>query len=107
MQLPDFALVEFDWDPGNRDKCEAHGLTREEVERLFRGSVLVLDDPAHSMVERRFQAIGRTADGRFAFIVFTLRECDGRTLVRPVSARYMHRKEIARHERQAPAHPDH
>ena len=35
------------------------------------------------------------------FIAFTLRKLDGTTLIRPVSARYMHRKEVARYEKSS------
>ncbi|WP_319941575.1 BrnT family toxin [Rhodopseudomonas palustris] len=49
----------------------------------------------------RFKAIGRTEAGRMVFVVFTLRTLRERTLIRPISARYMHRKEIAAYEEEA------
>ena len=44
------------------------------------------------------RAIGTTAAGRYVFLVFMLRQIDGETQLRPISARYMHQKEIAHHE---------
>lgn len=60
-----------------------------------------MEDLAHSGDEARFRAVGRTSADRVAFVAFTYRTVEGRTLVRPISARYMHRKEIERYERQA------
>jgi uncharacterized protein len=44
--------------------------------------------------------VGRNPDGRHVFIVFTIREKDGKRFLRPISARYMHQKEIDHYERQ-------
>lgn len=52
--------------------------------------------------EERFNAIGRNALGRYLFIAFTFRMKDDGTLIRPISARYMHQKEIDHYERQTP-----
>lgn len=43
-------------------------------------------------------AIGRTQSGRYVFLVFMLRRAHDGTLIRPISARYMHSKEIAYYE---------
>ncbi|MFL9501466.1 BrnT family toxin [Rhodopseudomonas palustris] len=91
----------FDWELGNRAKCAKHGVTVAEIEGLFRGPISVFPDPAHSLSEERFKAIGRTETGRMVFVVFTLRTRSDRTLIRPISARYMHRKEIAAYEEEA------
>ncbi|EJW09659.1 Uncharacterized protein DUF497 [Rhodovulum sp. PH10] len=91
----------FDWDVGNRTKCERHGVTIAEIEDLFRRPVRVAPDPAHSTHEERFKAIGRTEAGRFVFLVFTLRRRGRHTLLRPISARYMHAKEVRHHEEEA------
>jgi uncharacterized protein len=85
----------FDWDAGNSAKCQKHGLTLADIESLFSRRVLIVKDEANSEAEQRFRAIGVTASGRHAFVVFTWR---GKTL-RPLSARYMHRKEISRYEK--------
>ena len=41
-----------------------------------------------------------TGAGRYVFLVFMLRKIDGQTLLRPISARYMHQKEIDHYESQ-------
>lgn len=48
--------------------------------------------------EPRMRAIGTTSAGRYVFLVFMLRTIDGVTKLRPISARYMHEKEIAHYE---------
>lgn len=42
--------------------------------------------------------IGKTRSGRYVFLVFPLRTIRGRALIRPISARYMHKKEVIRYE---------
>ncbi len=96
----DLAVVGFDWDKGNRDKCRKHGVPLAAIESVFDGPTAVFPDPAHSEAEERFKAIGRTEDGREVFIVFTLRKQDAVTLIRPLSARYMHRKEVEHYEKE-------
>ena len=91
----------FDWVRGNRNKYQKHGVSIAVIESLFRGSIAVLPDPAHSAREERFKAIGRAEDGRSVLIVFTLREHDGVRLIRPISARYMRRKESEYYEEEA------
>jgi len=54
----------FDWDSGNRDKCQKHGVSLAEIEGIFQRQVAILPDEAHSDEERRFRAIGWTAKGR-------------------------------------------
>ena len=88
----------FEWDAGNSEKCRKHGLSREDIESVFSDRVLILDDEANSGAEQRYRAIGVTASGRYAFVVFTFR---GNRL-RPLSARYMPRKEINRYEKDNP-----
>ena len=62
----------------------------------------MLPDAAHSRAEERHWAIGETASGRSVFVVFTIRERGGKRFIRPVSARYMHRKEVKRYEEENP-----
>jgi len=90
----------FDWDAGNLDKCRKHGVSVEEIEAVLLGSPILAPDEAYSGDERRFIAAGRTFEGRAVFVAFTLRERRGATLLRPVSARYMHTKEATRYGRQ-------
>jgi hypothetical protein len=92
----------FDWDRGNRAKCRKHGLSIKVIESLFTREVAILPDTAHSQKERRFRAIGRTDKGRGVFIVFTLRRKGDEVLIRPISARYMHKKEIESYEKENP-----
>jgi hypothetical protein len=51
---------------------------------------------------QHFKAIGETAAGRRVFLVFTLRDKDGKRLIRPISARYMHGKEVEHYEKENP-----
>ncbi|OZB35143.1 MAG: hypothetical protein B7X44_10770 [Halothiobacillus sp. 15-55-196] len=91
-------IAGFDWDEGNWPKCGKHGVGREEIEQVFSGSPVVMPDPAPN--EPRMRAIGKTAAGRYVFVVFMLREIAGSTKLRPISARYMHQKEIIHYESQ-------
>jgi len=90
----------FDWDDANRSKCERHGVSLATIEALFRQPIAIAPDPAHSRAETRFKAIGRTDAGRYVLMVFTLRAREGETLIRPISARYMHAKEIKFYEEE-------
>jgi uncharacterized DUF497 family protein len=92
----------FDWDEGNLAKCEKHGLSSAIIEDLFSRPLAVLPDVAHSEREKRFRAIGRTEKGRGVFLVFTFRHRGGEQLIRPISARYMHKREIDAFEKENP-----
>lgn len=85
----------FDWDAANRTKCQKHGVTVAAIEDLFLRGVTILPDAGHSQKELRFRAIGYTEQGRAVFVVFTMRGRKGELLIRPISARYMHKKEAA------------
>jgi uncharacterized DUF497 family protein len=98
----DAALSGFDWDRGNREKCQKHGVSIAEIEALFAQPLAVRPDDAHSGSEQRFLAVGRGAGGRAIFLVFTLRRRGGRTYVRPITARYMHKREFQRYEKENP-----
>jgi uncharacterized protein len=93
-------LAGVEWDEGNWPKCGKHGVSRAEIEHVLRTGPLVLPDRHPQDVETRFNAVGKTASGRHVFVVFTLREKEGQRFVRPISARYMHAKEIEHYERQ-------
>jgi len=94
----------FDWDVGNRAKCQKDGLSIEQIEYVVsHAETLIVHDIKNSANETRFIAIGRTAEGRFAFVAFTYRTRDSRILLRPISARYMHGKEIRRYEKESSA----
>jgi uncharacterized protein len=85
---------------GNREKCQKHGVPLAAVESLLHGPFAVFLDPEHSEIEGRFKAIGRTEDGRGVLLVFTLRRREEGIFIRPVSARYMHRKEVEYYEEE-------
>jgi uncharacterized DUF497 family protein len=92
----------FEWDQGNLAHCRKHGVSRPEIEDIFTRPVVILPDEGHSHTERRFRAVGRARRGRAIFVVFTIREREGRRYIRPVSARYMHREEIEAYEKENP-----
>jgi uncharacterized DUF497 family protein len=96
----DLNVAGFEWDKGNREKCQKHGVPLAEIEGLFGRPLFVFRDSAHSRVEERFKAIGRTDAGRSVLIVFTLRMRGEATHIRVLSARYMHRKEVEHYEKQ-------
>ena len=99
-------IAGFDWDAGNRAKCRKHGVSTAETEHVLTHDFRVIPDPAHSAIEERFRAIGRTANGRSVFLVFTIRSRAGQLLIRPISARYMHSKEVQAYEEANPDLPD-
>lgn len=92
----------FDWDGRNRDKCQKHGVSLAEIEALFSGPLAIYPDTAHSQKEKRMLAIGRSREGRHIFLAFTIRTKRGQRLIRAISARYMHRKEIEHYEKKNP-----
>ena len=95
-------IAGFEWDRGNRAKCLQHGVSAEEVGSVFLASVTILPDEAHSLTETRFKGIGRTASERHIFVVFTIREKKGQRYIRPITARYMHNKEVQHYEKENP-----
>ena len=92
----------FDWDEGNREKCQLHGVPLTDIEGMFAGEVAVFPDLSHSQTEMRLNAIGRSLTGRHIVLVFTVRMRNGERYLRPISARYMHQKEIALYEKRHP-----
>ena len=91
----------FEWDDGNRDKCQKHGLAQRDIEHLFQQKpVLMAPAPKHASPEERFLAIGRSRKGKPMIVVFTLRTIKQDILIRPISARYMHEKEARKYEEE-------
>jgi uncharacterized DUF497 family protein len=78
-----------------------HGVTIAEIEALFMHDPRVAPDLSHSADEDRLIAVGKTSTGRPLFVAFTMRTKDGRRLIRPVTARCMHLKEIAAYEKES------
>lgn len=64
----------FEWDSYNPAKCQKHGVSVAEIERLFSGTPLVAPDALHSLNEQSFRAVGRTITKRHLFVVFTVRK---------------------------------
>ena len=80
---------------GNILKCQKHEVSIGEVKSLFESVDLQIEpNIANSKIEERFNAIGRTVEGRSVFLVFTIRNHEIEILIRPMSARYLHQKEI-------------
>ena len=73
----------FDWDRGNLEKCQKHGISAELIESVFDRPVAILPDAK-------------------IFVVFTLRRRGDDILIRPISARYMHDKEVKSYEKENP-----
>lgn len=97
----------FDWDEGNIGHCRKHGLTIPEIERaLNSGALVILSDVKHSGAEQRQIAAGALPNGERIFVAFTLRQKDGKTLLRPISARRMHEGERRRYGQETPPSGD-
>ena len=92
----------FDWDEGNFEKCHKHGLSRKLIELFLESEYLLFDDHKHSKDEERFIACGLSPEGngRYMMVVFTIRKIENEFLLRPISARYMKKKEISRYEQK-------
>jgi len=84
-------FVGFQWDQGNIDKnLVKHNIENWESEQVFfNRPLLVLNDPRHSIPEKRWAAFGKTDADRFLAVIFTKRG----DLIRVISARDMNRKE--------------
>ena len=81
----------FQWDRGNIDKnLIKHNVENWECEQVFfNRPLLVLDDPKHSVSEKRWAAFGKTDADRFLVVIFTKRN----NLIRIISARNMNKRE--------------
>jgi uncharacterized protein len=88
----------FDRDEGNWLKCAKHGVSKVEIESVFDFDPGIYSDPGHSGSEQRLRAIGSTAEGRMILVAFTMQAIEGALKLRPVSARYMHKKEVTRYD---------
>jgi uncharacterized DUF497 family protein len=79
-----------------------NGVSVAEIEGLFMRPHTIRVDIEHSLAEERLRAIGMTAQGRYVFLVFTIRERNGEHFIRPISARYMHANEVKHYEQENP-----
>lgn len=73
-------------------------MSRAEIESVIAAARFVVDDP--SSHEKRYRTAGCAPTGRHVFAVFMYRERAGSVYIRPISARYMHRKEIESYEKE-------
>jgi uncharacterized DUF497 family protein len=91
-------ITGFEWDDGNgRKSADKHDVSQTEAESVFfNDPLIVVEDTRHSEAERRFNALGKTAEDRLLHITFTLRR--NGTMVRVISARDMHRRERKAYE---------
>jgi len=95
------SFLGFERDEGNRLKCQTHGVSIDEIEHvLAHAETLITPASENTRGETRFLAIGRTQHERYAFVVFTPRQRTTGTRLRPISARYMHEKEIRKYEQE-------
>jgi uncharacterized DUF497 family protein len=91
-----------------RDQPAFHRFDREQETISFRNStlflrpIMILPDQVYSLAETRLRTIARTAAGRHIFLVFTIRDKQGKRHIRPISARYMHIKEVQHYEKENP-----
>lgn len=83
--------IQFEWDEGNKDKNDIkHKVTIREAEEIFANRPFFVSvDADHSKVEQRYQALGKTVNGRLLFVAFTIR----RDKVRIISVRDMSKRE--------------
>jgi len=81
----------FQWDRGNTEKnLIMHHVENWECEQIFfNRPLVVLDDPTHSVSEKRWAGFGKTDAERFLVVIFTQRN----KLIRIISARDMNKRE--------------
>jgi uncharacterized DUF497 family protein len=81
----------FQWDKGNINKnLDKHNVENWECEQIFFNEpLIILGDPKHSFLEKRWAAFGKTDANRHLSVIFTKRD----KLIRIISARDMSRRE--------------
>lgn len=92
-------IAGFDWDNGNIEKCQKHGVSISALESAFYRTISIFPDLAHSQGEERYIAIGKTDEDRNIFVAFTFRYQGKKAFIRPISSRYMHKKEVEYYEK--------
>lgn len=81
----------FDWDQGNLLHAQQHDISFEVIERVFDQPVLYFLDAKNSTSVKRWIAVGEFESRRYIFVAFTMRVVGAIRLIRPISARYVHR----------------
>lgn len=84
-------MLKFEWDfKKAKSNLNKHGVSFEEASTVFRDPLsLTIEDPLHSMCEKRFVLIGVAYNNRTLVVVHTEREDN----VRIISARKATKKE--------------
>ena len=90
--------LRFEWDPRKAATNRAkHGVSFEEASSVFGDPLgLFVDDPRHSVGERRHVLLGSSEQHRLLAVMFTERE----EVIRVVSARKVTRRERKSYEEQ-------
>ncbi|EKE06424.1 MAG: hypothetical protein ACD_19C00014G0038 [uncultured bacterium] len=88
----------FEWDKGNNEKnWIKHKVKIEECEEVFYDNKnIVLPDPKHSQIEKRFYLLGKTKKDRKLTITYTFRI----DKIRVILARNQNKKERKEYENQ-------
>ena len=95
----DLRVSGFNWDKGNRVKCQ-NMVFRLRTSKPFSLTVPELT-PIRNTRRTRIVAVGGTSTGRPVFVAFTIRAANNRRFIRPVTARFMHAKEVAAYEEES------
>ena len=72
-------LLGFDWDVHNVGHISAHQVMPPDVEQTVRGRHIIIPAASRSG-EKRWKLFGRSADGRYLVVVFTIRNSRFRTV---------------------------
>ncbi|MGZ8842307.1 MAG: BrnT family toxin [Pyrinomonadaceae bacterium] len=90
--------MKFEWDSRKaRSNLRKHGVTFEEAASVFDDPLATYyGDPDHSIAERRYLAIGRSAKGRLIHIAFA----DQAGRIRIIQARKLTRNERQQYEEE-------
>ncbi len=79
----------LDWDRGNTEKLAKHSVSVEQVESIFNGDFVlggkIKPPEGVDWSEDRFVLYGKTSDGKYMTIVWTIRG----SKIRPISCRSM------------------
>jgi uncharacterized DUF497 family protein len=89
----------FEWDHSKaRGNDVKHLISFKQAVTVFHDpNYQITEDAAHSIIERRQQLLGKSADGRVLVVIFTVRPGG---IVRLISARPASRKERKRYEKK-------
>jgi len=95
MKLP--IPISFEWDANNKDKnWQKHTILYKEIEEVFfNRPVKFYADLRHSVVEKRYVALGQSDRAVKLCVIFTIRN----NRIRVVSARMQSKKERRSYEK--------